>query len=74
MNFLFFFHGFIGLGVDIWPFICDVKAKIQKKEGIPWHQQILIIDGKILEDGKTLADHHILIGSRLELVVSLGGP
>ena len=51
-----------------------MKAKIQKKEGIPWHQQILIIDGKILEDGKTLADHHIRNGSRLELVVSLGGP
>ncbi|KAL7599028.1 polyubiquitin-like [Lactuca sativa] len=30
------------------------RAKIQKKEGIPWHQQILIIDGKILEDGKTI--------------------
>ncbi|CAI9264493.1 unnamed protein product [Lactuca saligna] len=46
---------------------------VKKKEGIPWRQYILIIDGKILEDGKTLADHHVQNGSRLELVVSLGG-
>ncbi|XP_023770760.1 polyubiquitin [Lactuca sativa] len=53
--------------------IGDVKAKIQEKEGIPWHQQILIIDGKILEDGKTLEDHNIESHSILQLIVKSGG-
>ncbi|CAH1427206.1 unnamed protein product [Lactuca virosa] len=53
--------------------IGDVKAKIQEKEGIPWRQRLLIIDGKILEDDKTWEDHNIQHRSRLELVVRLGG-
>ncbi|XP_052621647.1 triosephosphate isomerase, cytosolic [Lactuca sativa] len=38
-------------------------AKIQKKEGIPWHQQILIIDGKILEDEVVVSPPFVFLTS-----------
>lgn len=51
--------GEIKLDVKSSETIGDVKVSIQKIEGIPQHQQLLIIDGKILEDCKTLKDHNI---------------
>ncbi|XP_052627069.1 uncharacterized protein LOC128133607 [Lactuca sativa] len=39
------------------------RAKIQKKEGIPWHQQILIIDGKILEDEVVVSPPFVFLTS-----------
>ena len=39
--------------------IDDVKAQIHEKEGTPPNQQRLIIAGRYVESGRTLADNNI---------------
>ena len=59
----------IALEVERTDTIEAVKDKIQYKEGIPAERQELVFEGKILEEGRSLADYPIFKDSTLHLLL-----
>jgi ubiquitin C len=57
----------VELQVSLYDTVESVKQQIRVKEGIPADQQRLIFAGKLLEDGRTLADCGVAANSKLLL-------
>jgi len=53
--------------------LVELKAKIHDHAGISVDQQRLILNGKMLEHDRTLADYAIGMGSKLQLTINLRG-
>lgn len=63
----------INFKVENWSLYLYYKRESPDKEGIPVNQQSLIFTGRQLEDGWTLADYNIQVGSNINLVLRLHG-
>ena len=51
----------------------SVKIKIQEKDGIPFESQLLIFNGRSLENQNTILNYDIIKESTLHLVLRVRG-
>mgnify|MGYP002623310382 CR=1 FL=1 len=58
------------VNVNHYDFVWQLKDKICEKVGIPSNKQVLIFDGKLLEDNKTLAHYQIEHESSIYLILT----
>ncbi|KAM3279965.1 hypothetical protein ACQJBY_047006 [Aegilops geniculata] len=63
----------VTLEVESTDTVGDVKAKIQREEGMSQEQQRLIFGGKPLEDERSLAEYNVNKDSTLHLLLHLPG-
>ncbi|EGZ22190.1 hypothetical protein PHYSODRAFT_299596 [Phytophthora sojae] len=53
--------------------VADIRDEIRFREGIPNEQQRLVLNGRQLEDGRSLADHGVKTECTLQLILKLRG-
>ena len=61
---------YIALNIEPADTIENIKTKIQEIEEIPPEEQILIFEGKILENTRTLNDYNITDESIFHLILN----
>ena len=61
------------LSVDASSSIADVKDAIEVNERIPSALQVLLFNGKSLEDGRSVSDYNIQAASTIQMMLSIKG-
>lgn len=63
------------LRISIFETFLGIKARIQRLEGLPVYQQVLVYNSQVLSDDACLLEQGIPDGARLQLLVAMrGGP
>ena len=60
-------------GIDNKMTVMQLKKQISEMEGIPYNKQVLLFEGQMLQDAKTLVDYGIRDDSTVQLLLSMRG-